>query len=146
MQIAQPPRQLQGLLRMQIKYIYHIYNLVERLQCEYLCIVGVKVDQSQDKITKIEAYLRTQTNNFLLNMLQELVTLGNQGKKKNRLLVFSTKVTKYGRLKLHSFETDIDAQACNNSEVPSGYTIIAFFFSIFFLCLLVIILIKLSCS
>ena len=29
MQIAQPPRQLFGWLRLQIKDIYHIYNVVE---------------------------------------------------------------------------------------------------------------------
>ena len=40
MQIAQPPRQLQ------MKYIYHIYNFVERYQREFSFIVGVKVDQS----------------------------------------------------------------------------------------------------
>ena len=40
-----------------MKDIYHIYNSVEELQSEFTCIVGVKVAQ-----TKIEAYLRTQTN------------------------------------------------------------------------------------
>ena len=35
--------------------------------CELSCIVGVKVAQSKGKITKIEAFLRIQTYNFLQN-------------------------------------------------------------------------------
>ena len=31
---------------LQTKDIYHIYNLVERLQCTFSCIVGPKVAQS----------------------------------------------------------------------------------------------------
>ena len=64
MRIAQPPRQLKGWLRLQMKDFYHIYNFVEMLHCEFLCIVGVKVAQSQGKITKIVAYFRIQTNIF----------------------------------------------------------------------------------
>ena len=45
-QIAQPPIQLQGCLRLQMKDICHIYNFVERLKCKFSCIVGVKVAQS----------------------------------------------------------------------------------------------------
>ena len=41
-----------------MKDIYHIYNFVERHQSEFSCIVGVKVVQSEGKITKIEAYLK----------------------------------------------------------------------------------------
>ena len=47
-----------------MKDFYHIYNFVEMLHCEFLCIVGVKVAQSQGKITKIVAYFRIQTNIF----------------------------------------------------------------------------------
>ena len=57
-QIAQPPRQLLGL---QMKDIYHIYNFVERLFFWLIsCIEGVKVAQRWGKITKLEAFLRTQ--------------------------------------------------------------------------------------
>ena len=34
-QIAQPPRQLQGCLRFQMKDVCHIYNLLERLEWEF---------------------------------------------------------------------------------------------------------------
>ena len=50
---------------MQMIDIYHIYNFVERIKCEFTCVVGVKVAQSKGKITKIEACLRKKTNNFL---------------------------------------------------------------------------------
>ena len=45
-----------------MKDIYHVYKFVEGRQCGLSCIVGVKVAQSQGKITKTEACLRTQTN------------------------------------------------------------------------------------
>ena len=41
-------------LRWQMKDIYHIYNFVKRIQCEFLCIVGVRVAQSRGKLTKLE--------------------------------------------------------------------------------------------
>ena len=50
--IVQPQRQFQGWLRLQIKYIYHIYNFVKRLQCYFKCILGVKVAKNLGKITK----------------------------------------------------------------------------------------------
>ena len=46
MQIAQPLRQLQGWLRLQMKDIYQIYNFVERHQREFSSIVGLTVAQS----------------------------------------------------------------------------------------------------
>ena len=52
-QIAQPPRQLQGCLGWQMKDIWRIYNFVERLQCEFSYILGVRVAQSMGKKTKI---------------------------------------------------------------------------------------------
>ena len=63
------PQQRPVLVSAHMKDIYHIYNFVERLFCEFSCIVGVKVAQSYCKITEIEAYLRTQTNYFLQNIL-----------------------------------------------------------------------------
>ena len=59
-----------------MKDIYHIYNFVEKFFCELPSIVGVKVAQCLGKIMKIEAFLRTQTNNFLQNIWEELVILG----------------------------------------------------------------------
>ena len=38
-------------------------------QCEYSCVVGVKVAQRYCKLTKIEAYLRTQTKFFFYKNL-----------------------------------------------------------------------------
>ena len=46
------------------KTVTGLTKVVERLQCAFSCIVGVKVAQRYGKIMKIEAYLRTQTNNF----------------------------------------------------------------------------------
>ena len=37
---------------------------MKKLQHKFSCFVGVKVAQSKGKITKIEAYLKTQTNVF----------------------------------------------------------------------------------
>ena len=41
MQIAQPQRQVYKWLTLQLKDIYHISNIVERLQCEFSFIVKV---------------------------------------------------------------------------------------------------------
>ena len=54
---------------------------------------------------------------FTIFFLLELVVLGIKGKKQN--ISFLKKFTKYGRWKLHSFETEIDVKACNVS-----YTIV----------------------
>ena len=71
-------------------------------------------------MTKIEASLRTQTILFY----KIFVRTGNPrylGEKPN--ISFFTKFTKYGRGKLHSFETEIDAQACNVSYIYLETTI-----------------------
>ena len=52
-----------------MKDIYHIYNFVERIKCEFSCVVGVKVAQGKGKITKIEACLRAKTKKKLQNIL-----------------------------------------------------------------------------
>ena len=54
---------------LQMKDIYHIYNFVKMIYCEFLYIVGVKVAQSLGQIKNNEAYLGTQTNYFLQNIL-----------------------------------------------------------------------------
>ena len=85
---------------------------MERLQCELSCIVGVKVAQSKGKITKIETYSGHKQTIFT----KYFVRTGNPrylGKKQNTSLF--TILTKYGRGKLNSFETEIDAQAYNVS-------------------------------
>ena len=46
MLIAQPPRQVSGWLRLQMKDFYHIYNFVKKLFLWILCIEGLKVAQS----------------------------------------------------------------------------------------------------
>ena len=61
----------------------------------------------------MEAFLRTQTKYLLQNILQEQVILGIKGK--NRIVVFFHKSDKIQEGKLHHYETEIDAQACNVS-------------------------------
>ena len=63
----------------------------------------------------MEAFLGTQTTFFFTKYF---VRTGNPciwGEKTE--YYFVTKFNKYGRCKLHSFETDIDAQPCNVSYV-----------------------------
>ena len=97
-----------------MKAIYHIYNFMERPQCEFSCIVGVRVAQSKGKITKKRPTSgHKQTIFFKIKYLVKTVSPRYlKTKQKNDLF---TKVAKDGRRKLQSFETEMDAQACNVS-------------------------------
>ena len=83
---------------------------MERLQCKFLCIVGIQVGKSYGNNKKNKGLPQDTNKQFFTKYF---VKTGNpryfRTKQKNNLF---TKVTKYGSLKLYSFETEIDAQAC----------------------------------
>ena len=63
MQIAQPPRQLQGWIRLQMKDIENTYNIVKSLQWEFSCIVDEQVANTYTP-TKKGLPLETNTQFF----------------------------------------------------------------------------------
>ena len=78
-----------------MKDFYHIYNFVEMIHCEFLCIVGVKVAQSQGKIKKNCGLLQDTNKHFLTKYFVRTGNLRCIGKQQNDSLF--TKVTKYWR-------------------------------------------------
>ena len=68
-------------------------------------------------MTKIEASSGHKQTIFLQDILSELVILGIYGRRKKQNTSLFTKLTKYGKGKFHSLETEIDAQACNVSYI-----------------------------
>ena len=71
------------------------------------------MDQSKVNITKMEAFLRIETNKKFTKYFLQIGSLRYLEEK--ILSVFFTKLTKFWTGKLHSFETKIDVQACNVS-------------------------------